>query len=73
MQWSTFALLSVGKLLKSGSATSEQQTSGVHIMALIININVQSKRLSLGFYRNRRRIKKVSPTPIAGPYLASGG
>lgn len=58
MQWSTFALLSVGKLLKSGSATSEQQTSGVHIMALIININVQSKRLSLGFYRNFRRIKK---------------
>lgn len=58
MQWSTFALLSVGKLLKLGSATSEQQTSGVHIMALIININVQSKRLSLGFYRNCRRIKK---------------
>lgn len=73
MQWSTFALLSVGKLLKLGSATSEQQTSGVHIMALIININVQSKRLSLGFYRNRRRIKKVSPTPIAGPCLASEG
>jgi len=58
MQWSTFALLSVGKFLKLGSATSEQQTSGVHIMALIININVQSKHLPLGFYRNRRRIKK---------------
>lgn len=73
MQWSTFALLSVGKPLKLGSATSEQQTSGVHIMALIININVQSKRLSLGFYRNRRRIKNVSPTPIASPCLASEG
>lgn len=67
------APLSVGKSLKFGNATGEQQTSGVHIMALIININVQSKRLSLGFYRNRRRIKKVSPTPIAGPCLASEG
>ena len=52
------APLSVGKSLKLRSAISEQQTSGVHIMALIININVQSKRLPLGFYRNRRRIKK---------------
>lgn len=58
MQWSTFALLSVDKPLKLRSAISEQQTSGVHIMALIININVQSKHLPLGFYRNRRRIKK---------------
>lgn len=58
MQWSTFALLSVGKLLKLRSAISEQQTSGVHILALIININVQSKHLPLGFYRNCRRIKK---------------
>lgn len=73
MQWSTFALLSVGKLLKLGSATSEQQTSGVHIMVLIININAQSKHLPLGFYRNCRRVKKVSSTLIAGPCLASEG
>lgn len=58
MQWSTFALLSVDKPLKLRSAISEQQTSGVHIMALIININVQSKHRPLVFYRNRRRIKK---------------
>jgi|GEM_PF-2223072 len=58
MQWSTFALLSVGKLLKLGSATSEQQTLDVHTMRLIINMNAQSKHLPLGFYRNRRRIKK---------------
>ena len=73
MQWSTFALLSVGKPLKLGNATSEQQTQSVHIIALIININAQIKRLSPGLYRNRRRIKNVSPTPIAGPYFANGG
>lgn len=58
MQWSTFALLSVGKPLKLGNATGEQETQSVHIMALIININAQIKRLPLGFYRNCRRVKK---------------
>ena len=58
MQRSTLASLSVSQPLKLGNATGEQQTQSVHIIALIININAQIKCLTLGFYRNCRRVKK---------------